>query len=66
MAINAVELAGRGKALGSEFRQFILKGNVLDMAAGVIIGGAFGKIVWWETSSCLRSGCCSRGSTSRN
>ncbi|MET0515961.1 MAG: large conductance mechanosensitive channel protein MscL [Nitrospiraceae bacterium] len=29
----------------SEFRDFAMKGNVLDMAVGVIIGGAFGKIV---------------------
>lgn len=28
-----------------EFKEFALKGNVLDMAFGVIIGGAFGKIV---------------------
>lgn len=28
-----------------EFKEFISKGNVLDMAVGVIIGGAFGKIV---------------------
>ena len=28
-----------------EFKAFALKGNVLDMAVGVIIGGAFGKIV---------------------
>lgn len=28
----------------SEFRQFIARGNVMDMAVGVIIGGAFGKI----------------------
>jgi large conductance mechanosensitive channel len=28
-----------------EFRDFAMKGNVLDMAIGVIIGGAFGKIV---------------------
>ena len=28
-----------------EFREFALKGNVLDLAVGVIIGGAFGKIV---------------------
>lgn len=28
-----------------EFREFAMKGNVLDMAIGVIIGGAFGKIV---------------------
>jgi len=29
----------------SEFRQFIARGNVMDLAVGVIIGGAFGKIV---------------------
>ena len=29
----------------SEFKEFALKGNVMDMAVGVIIGGAFGKIV---------------------
>lgn len=28
-----------------EFKQFAMKGNVMDMAVGVIIGGAFGKIV---------------------
>ena len=28
-----------------EFKQFALKGNVVDLAIGVIIGGAFGKIV---------------------
>jgi large conductance mechanosensitive channel len=28
-----------------EFKEFAMKGNVLDMAIGVIIGGAFGKIV---------------------
>lgn len=29
----------------SEFKQFIMRGNVLDMAIGIIIGAAFGKIV---------------------
>ena len=29
----------------AEFKEFAIKGNVLDMAVGVIIGGAFGKIV---------------------
>ena len=29
----------------SEFREFISRGNVIDLAVGVIIGGAFGKIV---------------------
>ncbi|MBQ9216580.1 MAG: large conductance mechanosensitive channel protein MscL [Muribaculaceae bacterium] len=28
-----------------EFKEFAMKGNVMDMAVGVIIGGAFGKIV---------------------
>ena len=28
-----------------EFKEFALKGNVIDMAIGVIVGGAFGKIV---------------------
>ena len=29
----------------NEFKEFIAKGNVMDLAVGVIIGGAFGKIV---------------------
>lgn len=33
-----------GKFL-SEFKDFAMRGNVMDMAVGVIIGGAFGKIV---------------------
>jgi large conductance mechanosensitive channel len=28
-----------------EFKEFAMKGNVLDMAVGIIIGGAFGKII---------------------
>jgi large conductance mechanosensitive channel len=32
-------------SFASEFKQFALKGNVMDLAVGVIIGGAFGKIV---------------------
>ena len=32
------------KALIKEFKEFISRGNVMDMAVGVIIGGAFGKI----------------------
>ena len=31
--------------IASEFKEFALKGNVMDLAVGVIIGGAFGKIV---------------------
>ena len=33
------------RKLIDEFREFALKGNVLDMAIGIIIGGAFGTIV---------------------
>ncbi len=29
----------------SEFREFIARGNVVDLAVGVIVGGAFGKII---------------------
>ncbi len=29
----------------SDFKEFAMKGNVIDMAVGVIVGGAFGKIV---------------------
>jgi large conductance mechanosensitive channel len=29
----------------TEFKEFAMKGNVIDMAVGVVIGGAFGKIV---------------------
>ena len=32
-------------SFGSEFREFIARGNVVDLAVGVVIGGAFGKIV---------------------
>ena len=32
------------KKFFSEFREFAMRGNVLDMAIGVILGGAFGKI----------------------
>jgi large conductance mechanosensitive channel len=32
-------------SLASEFREFAVKGNVVDLAVGVIIGAAFGKIV---------------------
>ena len=32
-------------SLGSEFKEFAMKGSVVDLAVGVVIGGAFGKIV---------------------
>lgn len=33
------------KGFFKEFKEFIAKGNIIDMAVGVVIGGAFGKIV---------------------
>lgn len=35
----------KGKGFISEFKTFIMRGNVMDLAVGVIIGGAFQKIV---------------------
>ena len=42
MADNVKE---KSKGFFKEFKEFALKGNVMDMAVGVIIGGAFGNIV---------------------
>jgi len=42
---NFDKLKGKGTGFVSEFKQFILRGNVMDMAIGVIIGGAFQGIV---------------------
>lgn len=39
------EILKKGNKTFHEFKEFISKGNVIDMAVGVIIGGAFGKIV---------------------
>jgi large conductance mechanosensitive channel len=36
---------GETMSMLKEFREFAMKGNVMDLAVGVIIGGAFGKIV---------------------
>jgi large conductance mechanosensitive channel len=36
---------GKEARMFKEFREFAMRGNVLDLAVGVIIGGAFGKIV---------------------
>jgi len=38
-------LGGFMKKILKEFKEFISRGNVIDLAVGVIIGGAFGKIV---------------------
>ena len=45
LAEKEKELLNKGKGTMKEFKEFISKGNVFDMAVGVIIGGAFGKIV---------------------
>lgn len=39
------ELIKKGNKTVEEFKKFISRGNVIDMSVGVIIGGAFGKIV---------------------
>jgi large conductance mechanosensitive channel len=39
------EKLGVVKKFGKEFQDFISRGNVVDLAVGVIIGGAFGKII---------------------
>lgn len=43
--INKEELKAKGKGFFKEFKEFIAQGNIMDMAVGVIIGAAFGKIV---------------------
>lgn len=43
--IDKKEALNKGKKTFTEFKEFIAKGNVMDMAVGVIMGSAFGKIV---------------------
>ncbi len=43
--IAAVNPAGKALSLFDEFKRFAFKGNVIDLAVGVIIGAAFGKII---------------------
>src|SRR5580765_6499584 len=47
MEKQSAVLGARNRAFSllDEFKQFALKGNVIDLAVGVIIGAAFGKIV---------------------
>ena len=40
-----IEYQKKAKGLLEEFKAFALKGNVIDLAVAVVIGGAFGKIV---------------------
>ena len=44
-SIGSLDPARRALSLLEEFKNFALKGNVIDLAVGVIIGAAFGKIV---------------------
>jgi large conductance mechanosensitive channel len=44
-SLGAIDPARRALSLLEEFKNFALKGNVIDLAVGVIIGAAFGKIV---------------------
>jgi large conductance mechanosensitive channel len=45
MHIEPDKITDKSKALLEGFKNFALKGNVIDLAVGVIIGGAFGKII---------------------
>jgi large conductance mechanosensitive channel len=44
-SIGAIDPTKKALSLLEEFKNFALKGNVIDLAVGVIIGAAFGKIV---------------------
>ena len=48
-------LSKEGNSVGmiQEFKDFAMKGSVVDMAVGVVIGGAFGKIVTSFTNDVL-------------
>lgn len=39
------ERKAKGKAFGEEFKKFLLRGNIIDMAVGVVVGAAFKAIV---------------------
>lgn len=43
--VKSVPGAGAAKGLLSEFKEFAMQGNVIDLAVGVVIGAAFNKIV---------------------
>ena len=45
MPIDMSKGLGHAKKFGEDFKKFAIKGNVVDLAVAVIIGGAFGKIV---------------------
>ena len=52
--IDKEKLKSKGKGLAGEFKEFILRGNVMDMAVGVIIGAAFGNIVTSLTTNVIQ------------
>ncbi len=43
--VDKSKVKGKGKGFANEFREFIMRGNVMDLAVGVIIGGAFQAII---------------------
>ncbi len=43
--LNCLYKSIKSTTMLKEFKEFAMKGNVMDMAIGIIIGGAFGKIV---------------------
>jgi large conductance mechanosensitive channel len=42
---TVMSIISNSKGIAGEFKSFILKGNVVDLAVGVVIGAAFGKVV---------------------
>lgn len=51
--INKNKIVKKGGKTLSEFKDFISKGNVVDLAVGVVIGSAFGKIITSVVSDVL-------------
>ena len=45
MVVDKSKALEKGKGFAGEFREFIMRGNVMDLAVGVIIGGAFQSII---------------------
>ena len=45
MELPTNQAAKQALSIFEEFKNFAFKGNVVDLAVGVIIGGAFGKII---------------------
>lgn len=43
--MSDIDAVGKAKGFIGEFQKFLMRGNVLDMAVGVVIGSAFGTIV---------------------